>query len=99
MSVPAANVLATAVPVPAAGAGEAGARRRGALRSAEIAIPSALLILLLFFCFIWPLVYPVPRPVFGAFGPALARASRPAHDGAARLVPPTTSNGLSAERL
>jgi len=66
MSVPAADVLAAAVPVPAAGAGEPGARRRGALRSAEIAIPGAILVLLLFFCFIWPLVYPVPKPVFGA---------------------------------
>jgi peptide/nickel transport system permease protein len=65
MSVPAADVLAAAVPVPAAGAGEPGARRRGALRSAEIVIPGALLILLLFLCFIWPLVYPVPKPVGG----------------------------------
>lgn len=65
MSVPAADVLTTAVPVPAAGAGEQGARRRGALRSAEIAIPAAILVLLLFFCFIWPMVYPVPKPVGG----------------------------------
>jgi peptide/nickel transport system permease protein len=66
MSVPAADVLATALPGPVAGAGEPGARRRSALRSAEIAIPAAVLILLLFFCFIWPLVYPVPKPIFGA---------------------------------
>src|SRR5215472_14877948 len=65
MSVPAADILTTAVPVPAAGAGEPGARRRGALRSAEIVIPGAALALLLFFCFIWPLVYPVPKPVGG----------------------------------
>jgi peptide/nickel transport system permease protein len=66
MAVPAADILSSAVPVPAGSAGEPGARRRGALRSAEIVIPGALLVLLLFFCFIWPLVYPVPRPVFGA---------------------------------
>jgi len=36
------------------------------MRSAEIAIPGAILVALLFFCFIWPLVYPVPKPIGGA---------------------------------
>jgi len=65
MSVPAADILATAVPVPAASAGEPGARRRGVLRSAEIVIPGTVLLLLLFFCFIWPLFGMVPKPVGG----------------------------------
>jgi peptide/nickel transport system permease protein len=65
MSVPAADVLSSAVPVPPASVGEVGARRRGVLRSAEIVIPGGVLVLLLFFCFIWPLVFPVPKPVGG----------------------------------
>lgn len=65
MSVPAADVLTAGVPVPPASVGEPGARRRGVLRSAEIAIPGGVLVLLLFFCFIWPLVFPVPKPVGG----------------------------------
>jgi peptide/nickel transport system permease protein len=64
MSVPAADVLAV-VPVPAADAGEPGARRRGLLRSAEIIVPAVLLLGLLFFCFLWPMIYPVPKPVGG----------------------------------
>jgi peptide/nickel transport system permease protein len=41
-------------------------RGRGVLRSLEITIPGALLLVLLFFCFIWPLVYPVPSPTYGS---------------------------------
>jgi peptide/nickel transport system permease protein len=41
-------------------------RARGLLRTMEITIPGALLLVLLFFCFIWPLVYPVPDPTFGS---------------------------------
>jgi peptide/nickel transport system permease protein len=41
-------------------------RGRGVLRSLEITIPAALLLVLLFFCFIWPLVYPVPSPTYGS---------------------------------
>ncbi len=40
--------------------------RGGVLRSLEITIPGALLLVLLFFCFIWPLVYPVPSPTYGS---------------------------------
>jgi peptide/nickel transport system permease protein len=39
---------------------------RRLMRSLEVAIPAAVLALLLFFCFIWPLVYPVPPPVGGS---------------------------------
>jgi peptide/nickel transport system permease protein len=42
------------------------ARGRGVLRTLEITIPGALLLVLLFFCFIWPLVYPVPSPTYGS---------------------------------
>jgi peptide/nickel transport system permease protein len=40
--------------------------RRGVLRSLEITIPGGLLVVLLFFCFIWPLVYSVPSPTYGS---------------------------------
>jgi peptide/nickel transport system permease protein len=46
-------------------AGRASAVRR-LLRSLEIALPAAVLLVLLFFCFVWPLVYPVPSPVGGS---------------------------------
>jgi peptide/nickel transport system permease protein len=41
-------------------------RARSVLRSLEITIPAAILLVLLFFCFIWPLVYPVPSPTYGS---------------------------------
>jgi peptide/nickel transport system permease protein len=66
MSVPAADLLLTAPQMgPAVGAGPASRRRRW-VTSLEVAIPGGLLILLLFFCFIWPRVYPVPKPVGGS---------------------------------
>lgn len=66
MSVPAADLLSTApVPAPAAEA-VTGRRAHGWLRSAEVSVPGAIVILLLFFCFIWPLIYPVPKPTGGA---------------------------------
>jgi peptide/nickel transport system permease protein len=46
-------------------AGRASSARR-LLRSLEIALPAAVLLVLLFFCFLWPLVYPVPSPVGGS---------------------------------
>jgi peptide/nickel transport system permease protein len=66
MSVPAANILTTASVAPAAEVTGPATRDRGWLRSLEIAIPGAILVALLFFCFIWPLVYPVPKPVGGS---------------------------------
>ena len=66
MSVPAANVLTTASTVPAAGVAGPGPQARGWLRTAEITVPGGILVALLFFCFIWPLVYPVPKPVGGS---------------------------------
>jgi peptide/nickel transport system permease protein len=66
MSLPAANILTTASIAPAAEAAGPATRDRGWVRSLEIAIPGALLLALLFFCFIWPLVYPVPKPVGGS---------------------------------
>jgi len=66
MSVPAASLLSTGA-LPVAPSEAAGARsRRGWLRSLEVTIPGGILVLLLFFCFIWPLIYPVPKPVGGA---------------------------------
>jgi peptide/nickel transport system permease protein len=65
MSVPAADVLTAALP-PAARPAAQGTRRRTWLREAEVWAPAAVLIVLLFFCFIWPLVYPVPKPVGGS---------------------------------
>jgi peptide/nickel transport system permease protein len=66
MAVPVADALSPAPPagdVPAAGRGS---RTRGALRTLEITIPAAVLLLLLFFCFVWPHIYPVPKPTGGS---------------------------------
>jgi peptide/nickel transport system permease protein len=41
-------------------------RAKGLLRTLEIMIPGGILLVLLFFCFIWPLVYPVPDPTYGS---------------------------------
>jgi peptide/nickel transport system permease protein len=65
MSVPAANILTTASVAPPAEVTGPTAGRRW-VRNLEIAIPGTILVLLLFFCFIWPLVYPVPKPVGGS---------------------------------
>jgi peptide/nickel transport system permease protein len=63
MSVPAADLLTTA-PAQDLGVGAA-PRARGWLRTLEIAVPGTVLLVLLFFCFIWPLVYHVPDPTVG----------------------------------
>jgi peptide/nickel transport system permease protein len=65
MAAPAAS-LALGIPDPGGAAPERRSRRGGVLRSLEITIPGALLLVLLFFCFIWPLVYPVPSPTNGS---------------------------------
>jgi len=65
MSLPAANILTTASVAPAAEVAGPAAGRRW-VRNLEIAVPATILILLLFFCFIWPMVYPVPKPVGGS---------------------------------
>ena len=65
MAVPVADALS---PAPAGDIAAVGrlSRTGKLVRSLEVAIPAAVLALLLFFCFIWPLVYPVPEPVGGS---------------------------------
>jgi peptide/nickel transport system permease protein len=63
MSVPAADLL-TAAPARDL-AGGAAPRARGWLRNLEIAVPGTVLVVLLFFCFVWPLVYHLPDPTVG----------------------------------
>ncbi|MBO0838172.1 MAG: ABC transporter permease [Actinobacteria bacterium] len=66
MSVPAADLLTTApLPLSAVDAGAPALRTRGWLRSLEVTIPGAVILLLLFFCFIWPMIFTMPKPVGG----------------------------------
>jgi peptide/nickel transport system permease protein len=65
MAAPVAS-LALGVPDADPAASQQRSRTRGLLRSLEITIPGAILLVLLFFCFIWPLVYPVPSPTYGS---------------------------------
>jgi peptide/nickel transport system permease protein len=66
MAVPVADALSPVRPAgDIAATGRLSPARR-LMRSLEVAIPAAVLALLLFFCFIWPLVYPVPPPVGGS---------------------------------
>jgi peptide/nickel transport system permease protein len=64
----AAPVASLALGLPDSGATIPGrqSRARGLLRSLEITIPGGILVVLLFFCFIWPLVYAVPDPTYGS---------------------------------
>ncbi len=64
----AAPVASLAAGLPDAGTGtpQRQSRAGGLVRSLEITIPGAILLVLLFFCFIWPLVYHVPSPVYGS---------------------------------
>jgi peptide/nickel transport system permease protein len=65
MAVPVADALSPGAPAEdVAFAGRMPGTRR--LRSLEIAIPAAVLLVLMFFCFVWPLVYPVPSPTGGS---------------------------------
>lgn len=59
-TLPVAPGLPTAVTTAATG------RRRAWTAELGLYIPAAVIILLLFFCFVWPLVYPVPKPVGGS---------------------------------
>jgi peptide/nickel transport system permease protein len=79
MSVPAADLLATARPPEPADAAGAAPPSRGWLQTAEIAIPGAILVVLLFFCFVWPAVYPVPKPVGGSLLTTNAPLWSPGH--------------------
>lgn len=66
MAVPVADALSPVRPAgDMAATGRLSPARR-LMRSLEVAIPAAVLALLLFFCFIWPLAYPVPPPVGGS---------------------------------
>jgi peptide/nickel transport system permease protein len=65
MAAPVAS-LALELPEEGGGTPRQQSRGRGVLRSLEITVPAALLLVLLFFCFIWPLVYPVPSPTYGS---------------------------------
>jgi peptide/nickel transport system permease protein len=65
MAAPVAS-LAIGLPEPGAETRQRQSRGRGVLRSLEITIPGGILVVLLFFCFIWPLVYPVPSPTYGS---------------------------------
>lgn len=65
MAVPIADALSA---VPAEDTGSAGQASRASrvLRSLEIIGPGTILVVLLFFCFVWPLVYSIPSPVRGS---------------------------------
>jgi len=65
MAAPLPEVL---IPATAPGAPPAAAAwwGRGRVRTLEIVLPAAFLILLFGACFLWPLVYPVPKPIGGS---------------------------------
>ncbi len=63
MSVPLPDLLA---PAEKAKAASARARRGGWTRALRIWIPAGFLILLVAACFVWPHIYPVPKPVGGS---------------------------------
>jgi peptide/nickel transport system permease protein len=66
MAVPVADALSPALPAGDVAAAGRFSRARGALRTLEITIPAAVLLVLLFFCFVWPHIYPVPKPTGGS---------------------------------
>jgi peptide/nickel transport system permease protein len=63
MSVPLPDLLA---PAERAKAASARVRRGGWTRALRIWLPAGFLVLLLAACFIWPRIYPVPKPVGGS---------------------------------
>jgi peptide/nickel transport system permease protein len=63
MSAPLPDLLAPAEPVTAA---RNRRRARGRASPLRIWLPAGFLILLAFACFIWPQIYPVPKPVGGS---------------------------------
>ena len=65
MAAPVAS-LVVGIQEDGAAAAQRQGRGRSVLRQMEIVIPGAILLVLLFFCFIWPLVYPVPSPTYGS---------------------------------
>jgi peptide/nickel transport system permease protein len=66
MAVPVADALSPVLPAGDIAAVDRFSRARGVMRTLEILVPAAVLLLLLFFCFIWPVVYPVPKPTGGS---------------------------------
>ena len=66
MAVPVADALPGALPDDDAVAARRFPRAHGLMRTLEITIPAAVLLVLLFFCFVWPAVYPVPKPTGGS---------------------------------
>jgi peptide/nickel transport system permease protein len=66
MAVPVADALSPVLPAGDIAPDGRLSRARGVMRTLEITIPAAVLLLLLFFCFIWPVVYPVPKPTGGS---------------------------------
>jgi peptide/nickel transport system permease protein len=66
MAVPVADELSPVLPAGDIAPDGRLSRARGVMRTLEITIPAAVLLLLLFFCFVWPVVYAVPKPTGGS---------------------------------
>jgi peptide/nickel transport system permease protein len=66
MSVPAVDLITAGPGQDAAGAAGTAPRAPGWLRTLEITIPGTILVVLLFFCFVWPLLYHVPSSTNGS---------------------------------
>lgn len=73
----AAEVLPGGVPGPARPA--ARWREAGWLRDPGFMVPGVILVVILFACFVWPAVYPVPQPVGGSLLQANMPAFSPGH--------------------
>jgi len=86
MAVPVADTLPGGLPAGDVAAVGRFSRTRGVLRTLEITIPAAVLFLLLFFCFVWPVIYPVPKPTGGSILDSGLPVWSPGH-----ISAPTTS--------